>query len=319
MKKLFATLLLGSMMAAAALAVSAEESGAVVLTPSTDGAQVSLNLPSDTTQDITTMRLSLTVTSSDPLDAKFVFDDAIESSVQEYRYDADSGRLNVYLSGRSTLFADGTLDLGQVQLTTRDGKPAQATLTAGEDAVQLVNAAFGTPDRPEVAQVSAEVTVGGDSDKPSGGDSAGDSTQKPDSNPGGSTNNNAGSSGSSDSGNSQSATAQEDTANPAATPAPAAPSAGASSQNTNGGKGTAAPTASPAPEATAAPTATPSAQEAGGEDDAEPDTQPEASATPEQTGEEEKAAFPLSLGLVLGAALILAAGAGAVIFLRRRS
>lgn len=306
MKKLFATLLLGSMMAAAALAVSAEESGAVVLTPSTDGAQVSLNLPSDTTQDITTMRLSLTVTSTDPLDAKFVFDDAIESSVQEYRYDADSGRLNVYLSGRSTLFADGTLDLGQVQLTTRDGKPAQATLTAGEDAVQLVNAAFGTPDRPEVAQVSAEVTVGGDSDKPSGGDSSGDSTQKPDSNPGGSTNNNAGSSGSSDSGNSQSATAQEDTANPAATPAPAAPSAGASSQNTNGGKGT------------AAPTATPSAQEAGGEDDAEPDTQPEASATPEQTGEEEKAAFPLRLGLVLGAALILAAGAGAVIFLRRR-
>ena len=306
MKKLFATLLLGSMMAAAALAVSAEESGAVVLTPSTDGAQVSLNLPSDTTQDITTMRLSLTVTSSDPLDAKFVFDDAIESSVQEYRYDADSGRLNVYLSGRSTLFADGTLDLGQVQLTTRDGKPAQATLTAGEDAVQLVNAAFGTPDRPEVAQVSAEVTVGGDSDKPSGGDSSGDSTQKPDSNPGGSTNNNAGNSGSSDSGNSQSATAQEDTANPAATPAPAAPSAGASSQNTNGGKGT------------AAPTATPSAQEAGGEDDAEPDTQPEASATPEQTGEEEKAAFPLRLGLVLGAALILAAGAGAVIFLRRR-
>lgn len=307
MKKLFATLLLGSMMAAAALAVSAEESGAVVLTPSTDGAQVSLNLPSDTTQDITTMRLSLTVTSTDPLDAKFVFDDAIESSVQEYRYDADSGRLNVYLSGRSTLFADGTLDLGQVQLTTRDGKPAQATLTAGEDAVQLVNAAFGTPDRPEVAQVSAEVTVGGDSDKPSGGDSSGDSTQKPDSNPGGSTNNNAGNSGSSDSGNSQSATAQEDTANPAATPAPAAPSAGASSQNTNGGKGT------------AAPTATPSAQEAGGEDDAEPDTQPEASATPEQTGEEEKAAFPLRLGLVLGAALILAAGAGAVIFLRRRS
>ncbi|MBE5036778.1 hypothetical protein INF35_03120 [Subdoligranulum sp. DSM 109015] len=306
MKKLFATLLLGSMMAAAALAVSAEESGAVVLTPSTDGAQVSLNLPSDTTQDITTMRLSLTVTSTDPLDAKFVFDDAIESSVQEYRYDADSGRLNVYLSGRSTLFADGTLDLGQVQLITRDGKPAQATLTAGEDAVQLVNAAFGTPDRPEVAQVSAEVTVGGDSDKPSGGDSSGDSTQKPDSNPGGSTNNNAGSSGSSDSGNSQSATAQEDTANPAATPAPAAPSAGASSQNTNGGKGT------------AAPTATPSAQEAGGEDDAEPDTQPEASATPEQTGEEEKAAFPLRLGLVLGAALILAAGAGAVIFLRRR-
>ena len=138
MKKLFATLLLGSMMAAAALAVSAEESGAVVLTPSTDGAQVSLNLPSDTTQDITTMRLSLTVTSTDPLDAKFVFDDAIESSVQEYRYDADSGRLNVYLSGRSTLFADGTLDLGQVQLTTRDGKPAQATLTAGEDAVQLM-------------------------------------------------------------------------------------------------------------------------------------------------------------------------------------
>lgn len=306
MKKLFATLLLGSMMAAAALAVSAEESGAVVLTPSTDGAQVSLNLPSDTTQDITTMRLSLTVTSTDPLDAKFVFDDAIESSVQEYRYDADSGRLNVYLSGRSTLFADGTLDLGQVQLTTRDGKLAQATLTAGEDAVQLVNAAFGTPDRPEVAQVSAEVTVGGDSDKPSGGDSSGDSTQKPDSNPGGSTNNNAGNSGSSDSGNSQSATAQEDTANPAATPAPAAPSAGASSQNTNGGKGT------------AAPTATPSAQEAGGEDDAEPDTQPEASATPEQTGEEEKAAFPLRLGLVLGAALILAAGAGAVIFLRHR-
>lgn len=306
MKKLFATLLLGSMMAAAALAVSAEESGAVVLTPSTDGAQVSLNLPSDTTQDITTMRLSLTVTSTDPLDAKFVFDDAIESSVQEYRYDADSGRLNVYLSGRSTLFADGTLDLGQVQLTTRDGKLAQATLTAGEDAVQLVNAAFGTPDRPEVAQVSAEVTVGGNSDKPSGGDSSGDSTQKPDSNPGGSTNNNAGNSGSSDSGNSQSATAQEDTANPAATPAPAAPSAGASSQNTNGGKGT------------AAPTATPSAQEAGGEDDAEPDTQPEASATPEQTGEEEKAAFPLRLGLVLGAALILAAGAGAVIFLRRR-
>lgn len=332
MKKMFATLLLGSVLSAAALAVPAQQSGAVTITPGTGSAQVRLDLPDSRGQDITTVRLSVTIASTDALQASFVFDDAVQSSVREYRYDADSGRLNIYLSGRTELFADGSLELGEVRLATADGSASRATVSAAADCLEFRNAALGKPDQPDITLVSAEVTLDSKAETPP--------VDLPDSQPGengsaedsgNNTGNGTGSSGSS--GNSSSAgltgtganqtSAVEETTLVTVTPAPVTNAAGqgsASSQNANSGKGTAAPSATPSPEAEDSSSGAsgeaynPSVQD----EDGPIETRPDTGSTPEQAVDAEKQSG--SFGLVLGiiALAVIAAGAGIVVFLRRR-
>lgn len=331
MKKLFATLLIGSVLAAAAMAVPAQETGAVTITPDSGSAQIRLNLPQNLVQDVTTMRLSLSVDSSDAVSAAFAFNDAVQSSIREYRYDPDSGSLNVYLSGRSTIFTGGSLDLGTVQLTTADGKETQATVSVSEDSIELLNAAFGTPDLPEITPVSADLTVEGktedkpeentpDQDTPNNGSGNSDSSGSTGTSGSGSAsaNGNAGTG----SGTSQSVTAQKEEGT-TVTPAPAAtpePQKAPASQPANSGKGTAKPTASPTPEATEEPSAELSGQKDEEKPEATqtPESRPEAEATSEQAEPGQEQSNPFGLYLIIAIAVVIAAAAGVVIFLRRR-
>ena len=314
MKKMFATLLFGSVLAAAALAVPAQGSGEVTLSASSGGAQVSLEMPADTVQDVTTMHMSFVISSDADISANFDFNDALKSSVQESRY--ENGRLDVYISGSQNIFTDGTLNLGEVLLTTADGTAAQATVSVDGDSIELLNAAYGSPELPEIAPVEAEVSVSG-ANSGSGGDNGNNSGN-------GGSGNQSGSGNSSSSGNgsngSQSTTAQSETSGVAggtSVTTPATQNGGSSSgQSGSSNKGNSA-TATPDPESTPSPE-----EETSRPDNAEntkPEGQTEATSTPEQATDEQQQSSGFPLMLIVAVIAVLAIAAGVVIFIRRRS
>lgn len=141
MKKLLATLLLGAALAAAALPVSAREADSTVTVTATgNAAAVSLNLPENTVQGVKAFQLSFEVDSDEALDASFAFDKSLPGTVQEYRYDASVGRLNIYVAGRDDVLPGGSTSLGQVRLT---GGTGTATVRVVADSLQLVDGAQG--------------------------------------------------------------------------------------------------------------------------------------------------------------------------------
>lgn len=314
MKKMFATLLFGSVLAAAALAVPAQGSGEVTLSASSGGAQVSLEMPADTVQDVTTMHMSFVISSDADISANFDFNDALKSSVQESRY--ENGRLDVYISGSQNIFTDGTLNLGEVLLTTADGTAAQATVSVDGDSIELLNAAYGSPELPEIAPVEAEVSVSG-TNSGSGGDNGNNSGN-------GGSGNQSGSGNSSSSGNgsngSQSTTAQSETSGVAggtSVTTPATQNGGSSSsQSGSSNKGNSA-TATPDPESTPSPEEETSRPD--GTENTKPEGQTEATSTPEQATEEQQQSSGFPLMLIVAVIAILAIAAGVVIFIRRSS
>ncbi len=314
MKKMFATLLFGSVLAVTALAVPAQGSGEVTLSASSGGAQVSLEMPADTVQDVTTMHMSFVISSDADISANFDFNDALKSSVQESRY--ENGRLDVYISGSQNIFTDGTLNLGEVLLTTADGTAAQATVSVDGDSIELLNAAYGSPELPEIAPVEAEVSVSG-TNSGSGGDNGNNSGN-------GGSGNQSGSGNSSNSGNgsngSQSTTAQSETSGVTggtSVTTPATQNGGSSSgQSGSSNKGNSA-TATPDPESTSSPE-----EETSRPDNAEntkPEGQTEAASTPEQATDEQQQSSGFPLMLIVAVIAVLAIAAGVVIFIRRRS
>lgn len=314
MKKMFATLLFGSVLAVTALAVPAQGSGEVTLSASSGGAQVSLEMPADTVQDVTTMHMSFVISSDADISANFDFNDALKSSVQESRY--ENGRLDVYISGSQNIFTDGTLNLGEVLLTTADGTAAQATVSVDGDSIELLNAAYGSPELPEIAPVEAEVSVSG-TNSGSGGDNGNNSGN-------GGSGNQSGSGNSSNSGNgsngSQSTTAQSETSGVTggtSVTTPATQNGGSSSgQSGSSNKGNSA-TATPDPESTSSPE-----EETSRPDNAEntkPEGQTEATSTPEQATDEQQQSSGFPLMLIVAVIAVLAIAAGVVIFIRRRS
>lgn len=314
MKKMFATLLFGSVLAVTALAVPAQGSGEVTLSASSGGAQVSLEMPADTVQDVTTMHMSFVISSDADISANFDFNDALKSSVQESRY--ENGRLDVYISGSQNIFTDGTLNLGEVILTTADGTAAQATVSVDGDSIELLNAAYGSPELPEIAPVEAEVSASG-TNSGSGGDNGNNSGN-------GGSGNQSGSGNSSNSGNgsngSQSTTAQSETSGVTggtSVTTPATQNGGSSSgQSGSSNKGNSA-TATPDPESTSSPeeeTSRPDSTES-----TKPESQTEAASTPEQATDEQQQSSGFPLMLIVAVIAVLAIAAGVVIFIRRRS
>lgn len=311
---MFATLLFGSVLAVTALAVPAQGSGEVTLSASSGGAQVSLEMPADTVQDVTTMHMSFVISSDADISANFDFNDALKSSVQESRY--ENGRLDVYISGSQNIFTDGTLNLGEVLLTTADGTAAQATVSVDGDSIELLNAAYGSPELPEIAPVEAEVSVSG-TNSGSGGDNGNNSGN-------GGSGNQSGSGNSSNSGNgsngSQSTMAQSETSGVTggtSVTTPATQNGGSSSgQSGSSNKGNSA-TATPDPESTPSPE-----EETSRPDNAEntkPEGQTEAASTPEQATDEQQQSSGFPLMLIVAVIAVLAIAAGVVIFIRRRS
>lgn len=309
MKKWLATLLLGAALTLTALSVAAQGTDGTV-TMNADGSQasVSLTLPQEAAKDVTALRLSFQVDSSNGAKAQFDFNDGLTSSVQQYRYNEETGRLTVYIAGRDELLKDGTVSLGKIQLDAAPG--TIATVRVVEDSLELVNAAYGKAETTAVAAVSADLST------------ADVETPVPTQTPAAPDENGQSSSGGGSS-SSQSTAAQtpaptpEVSTSPVGTSAPVQAVQGTTStvsgsSKPSGGKATPKPSASPEPSSTPQASATP-APSAAPEDVAE-------TATPEQTVQEQTSGLNASLviAIVLGVLAVAALVAVAVIWFRGR-
>lgn len=309
MKKWLATLLLGAALTLTALPVAAQGTDGTV-TMNADGSQasVSLTLPQEAAKDVTALRLSFQVDSSNGAKAQFDFNDGLTSSVQQYRYNEETGRLTVYIAGRDELLKDGTVSLGEIQLDAAPG--TIATVRVVEDSLELVNAAYGKAETTAVAAVSADLST------------ADVETPVPTQTPAAPDENGQSSSGGGSS-SSQSTAAQTPAPTPEVSTSPVGTSAPvqvvqgttstvSGSSKPSGGKATPKPSASPEPSSTPQASAAP-APSAAPEDVAE-------TATPEQTVQEQTSGLNASLviAIVLGVLAVAALVAVAVIWFRGR-
>ena len=341
MKKILATLLLGTAVAVAALPVSAQSADSMVtLTADGSAAAVHLNLPEEQSRGVTALQMSFEVESSDSIQVEFVFDDSLTSSVQEYTYNEQTGVMNVYLAGRSELLADGSADLGEIRMEGNDGSQASVRFVA--DSLKLVDASLGKSEPAVASNGEVNLSVGSISvptptpeatAKPEATPKP-ESTPKPETTPapettpsptatpsGGST------SGSSDQGGSSqdqssnagtgSSTAQSQSgAQSTATSdkvTSSRPSTGTSGSKKPSSSSTAtpSPSASPAPETETQTQATPAPS-------AEPQT-PTETATPEQSPSEQDGGFRLPVVPVAIAVCVVAAAVIGVAIIRFRS
>lgn len=305
MKKLLATLLLGAALAMAALPVSAQGTdGTVTLTADGNAAAVSLALPQEAAQGVTALRLSFEVESSEPVEAEFVFDAALPGTVQQYRYDAASGRLNVYVAGREDLLPDGNAALGEVRV--KSSQATTATVRVVQDSLELVDAALAKSEATTSSNGEVSLTV----------DDNGGTTPQPSEKPSGGGNSNQGSSSNQTTQSSPAPTTVTSTApTPTAAPTTAGqlPTAqsGSGSKKPTGSKATPAPSATPEPDEETQATATPA-----------PTASPEAAteaATPEQAQPEQNAATGLPMVVIVVIACLAAAVLIGVLVIRFRN
>ena len=309
MKKLLATLLLGAALAVAALPVSAQGTdGTVTLTADGNAAAVSLALPQEAAQGVTALRLSFEVESSEPVEAEFVFDAALPGTVQQYRYDAASGRLNVYVAGREELLPDGNAALGEVRVES--SQASTATVRVVQDSLELVDAALAKSEAITSSNGKVSLTLDGNggttpqpSEKPSGGNSnQGSSSQGSSSNQ---------TTQSSPAPTTVTATAPTPTAAPTTAGQQPTAQSGSGSKKPTGSKATPAPSATPEPDEETQATATPA-----------PTASPEAAtqtATPEQAQPEQTAATGLPMAVIVVIACLAAAVLIGVLVIRFRN
>lgn len=330
MKKILATLLLGTALAVAALPVSAAGAdNAVTLTANGSTAAVHLNLPENEAKGVTAMQLSFEVESSDSIDVEFAFDSAVSASVKEYTYNEQTGILNVYLAGRSELLSsDGSADLGEIQLNGDGGSDASVRFVP--DSLRLVDASLGQTETTVTSNGEVNLTVT-DTTVPT---PAPDATPKPESTPapdatpaptqmpsGGSTSgsgsdqsSSSGSQGGSNDSREESAqsTATSNSVSSAVSGTSGQQSSGQSSSGSK--KPSSVSTATPAPEATATPEketqATP-APTASTQSPAE-------TATPEQSLSEEDSGFKLPVVPIAIAVCVVVAAIIGVAVIRFR-
>lgn len=304
MKKVLATLLLGAALAMAALPVSAQGTdGTVTLTADGNAAAVSLALPQEAAQGVTALRLSFEVESSEPVEAEFVFDAALPGTVQQYRYDAASGRLNVYVAGREDLLPDGNAALGEVRV--KSSQATTATVRVVQDSLELVDAALAKSEATTSSNGEVSLTVddnGGTTPQPSEKPSGGNSNQGSSSNQ---------TTQSSPAPTTVTATAPTPTAAPTTAGQQPTAQSGSGSKKPTGSKATPAPSATPEPDEETQATATPA-----------PTASPEAAtqtATPEQAQPEQTAATGLPMAVIVVIACLAAAVLIGVLVIRFRN
>ena len=173
MRKLFATLLSVAVLLALALPAAAlGTDGTVTMAAEGDRAAVTLTLPAQQAEGITSLSLSFDVQTGEEADVQFDFDDGLQSSVQQARYNASAGRLTIYVSGRQTLFTDGTVTLGEICLSGPDALTATVSLEG--DALRVADGAYGAPETVSLSAQSVQLAVGGTPDQGGGDEDDGD-------------------------------------------------------------------------------------------------------------------------------------------------
>lgn len=172
MKKLIAGLVCGAVMLAGFLpAAFAVSSASVSMQASAEQAAATLNL-SNSAQEITAVSLSFQVNvtsgTSDKTSVWFAFDNSLPANIQEYRYNASTGRLTLYLSGKDALFKENSSLLGNIKASSQEGG-VTLSVEPIADSLKLVNTAHETMNAPTMdgsGAVELVVGDGGENAKP---------------------------------------------------------------------------------------------------------------------------------------------------------
>lgn len=172
MKKLIAGLVCGAVMLAGFLpAAFAVSSASVSMQASAEQAAATLNL-SNSAQEITAVSLSFQVNvtsgTSDKTSVWFAFDNSLPANIQEYRYNASTGRLTLYLSGKDALFKENSSLLGNIKASSQEGG-VTLSVEPIADSLKLVNTAHETMNAPTMdgsRAVELVVGDGGENAKP---------------------------------------------------------------------------------------------------------------------------------------------------------
>lgn len=154
MKKIIAGLVCGAVMLAgfipAAFAVS---SASVSMQATSEQAATTLNL-SDSAQEVTAVSLSfqvnVTAGSSEKASVWFAFDSGLPANIQEYRYNAQTGRLTLYLSGKNALFQQDSTLLGSIKASTQDATGLTVSVQPISDSLKLVNTSSEVMNAPAI-------------------------------------------------------------------------------------------------------------------------------------------------------------------------
>lgn len=112
---------------------------------------------------ITTLRLSLDVQPEKDADVSFVFsDDSMQ--IAEYRYNPETNKMNVYISGTDKLFTDDTFEMGSVVTTDEEGNNVPFKVSVNENSLEYVSGnqltESDSPESPEILVTSFEKMIG---------------------------------------------------------------------------------------------------------------------------------------------------------------
>ena len=122
------------------IAIQADTIEKIILTAKENQVETVL-IPSDTKDTIRSLQLSFQIKAKQGKVLKehvqFRFHRDIKSDVQEWRYQEDTGRLTIYLSGDEHLYAQDELRLGMVELKLAAGTKAEVSVI--EDSLKTVN------------------------------------------------------------------------------------------------------------------------------------------------------------------------------------
>ena len=144
--------------------VRAAELEEVLIEPNQDRAEITVTLPEEQQEEITSLRLGfqLKVVKGEPegVKASFLFAENLPAAVQEYRYQKEKETLYVYLSGREDLFKEQQLSLGTILLESSQEDGAQVSLSLIPDSLELVNQAYGELDVTLAEEPEEFLTVG---------------------------------------------------------------------------------------------------------------------------------------------------------------
>ena len=122
------------------ITIQADTVESIILTGNENQVEAVL-IPFDTKDTIRSLQLSFQIKAKQGKVLKehvqFRFHRDIKSDVQEWRYQEDTGRLTIYLSGDEHLYAQDELRLGMVELKLAAGTKAEVSVI--EDSLKTVN------------------------------------------------------------------------------------------------------------------------------------------------------------------------------------
>lgn len=131
------------------VSVKAEEKNRATLTVDENRVGISLEIPAGKTDALHSLRIRLSVTSSEEITGTFAFDNNIHTTVQDAAWSKQNSVyiMDVILSGKQDLISEnGTLSLGTLSLTSDSAKSWSAEIGISENSLEYVNS-FGTYEK----------------------------------------------------------------------------------------------------------------------------------------------------------------------------